>query len=91
VLFGAKRSERSVLKGAAKIIVISSNAAPQLRERMLQVCRVSGVPVLAFEGTGLQLGSVCGKPFVVSVLCIEQAGKSKIMEALKKKNQGKAA
>ena len=87
VLFGVKQAEKSVLKGAAGLIVISSNATKQHMERIKQLCSVNSIPVLEFQGTGLGLGSVCGKPFVVSVLIIEAPGKSKIMDAVKEKSK----
>ncbi len=83
VTFGNQQAEKSVLKGVAKLIIISGNAQSQLKERIKQVCMVSKVPVYEFKGSGLQLGSVCGKPFVVSVLSIEEQGKSKVLDAAK--------
>ncbi len=85
VSFGNKQAEKSVLKGVAELIIISSNAPLALNERMRQLCTVSNVSLYKFEGTGLSLGSICGKPFVVSVLAIEKAGKSKVLDAVKVK------
>jgi large subunit ribosomal protein L30e len=85
VLFGKKQAEKSVLKGAAGLIVISSKAPLQLKERISQLCAVSNTPVFEFQGTGHALGGVCGKPFLVSVLCVEKAGKSRVMDAVKQK------
>ena len=91
VQFGAKQAEKSVLKGAAGLIVISNNVPLRDKERIRQLCSVAQIPILEFDGTGMVLGSVCGKPFIVAVLCIEKAGKSKILEAAKEKHKGKAA
>ena len=90
VLFGEKQVEKSVLKGAAGLIVISKNAKLQSKERVKQLCSVSKVPILEFDGSGLALGNICGKPFVVSVLCIETVGKSKVMDSVKQKSKGKS-
>jgi len=87
VLFGEKQAEKSVLKGAAELIVISSNAPVRSKERVKQLCSVAGVPIFGFNGNGLALGSVCGKPFVVAVLSIENKGKSKVMDAVKQKGK----
>jgi large subunit ribosomal protein L30e len=84
VSFGEKQAEKSVLKGAAELIVISDNAKQQAKEKIEQLCSVNNVPVYEFQGNGLALGSVCGKPFVISMLSIETAGKSKIMDSVKK-------
>ena len=91
VKFGNKQAEKSVLKGVAGLIIISNNAPAQLKERVKQICTVSSVPLYEFEDTGLALGSVCGKPFVVSVLAIEKVGKSKVLDAVKEVNKGKTA
>lgn len=87
VLFGVRQSERSVLKGVAELIVISDNAPQRVRDRIKRLCSVGSVPVLEFRGSGLTLGGACGKPFVVSVLCIEKPGKSRVMDALKGKSK----
>ena len=89
VTFGVKQAEKNVLKSVAELIIISSNTPFRQLERIKHLCGVSEVPVYEFEGTGLTLGGVCGKPFVISVLCIEKIGKSKVMEAVKEKSKGK--
>jgi len=37
------------------------------------------VPVHVFEGSGVQLGMACGKPFMVSALAIVEPGESDIL------------
>ncbi len=83
VVFGAKQGEKILIKEKAELIVVSSNATKPVKEKIRHLSDIAGTPVLEFEGTGLELGSVCGKPFTVSVMAIQKAGKSKIMSAVK--------
>lgn len=82
VCFGSRESEKSILKGSAQLIILSSNAPKQVSERFKHYSKISNVPVFEFKGTGLELGAVCGKPFVVSVALVESVGKSTILKAV---------
>jgi large subunit ribosomal protein L30e len=63
-VFGAKRCIELAEKKKAKAIVYASNAP--LRERIASL----GVKTYRFNGSSLELGQVCGKPFSVSALAI---------------------
>ena len=41
---------------------------------------LSEIPVHIFDGSSVDLGSICGKPFTVSVLVIQEPGDSNILE-----------
>lgn len=83
VLFGRRQVEQSVLKGKCKLVIVSENAERYARQRLEQLCKVSQIPVFAFKATGLEIGSYCGKPFVVSFAGIESPGKSKVLDLAK--------
>ncbi|VVB98216.1 50S ribosomal protein L30e [uncultured archaeon] len=85
VEFGAKTGMKDSLLGKAKLIVVASNAPGELQEDISQYAKLSGAAVLTFEGTSMELGSICGKPYPVSVLSVYDAGSSDIMELTKKK------
>lgn len=85
VLFGKKEVEKSVLKGSCKLVIMSNNAEKYDKERMLQLCNTSQVPFFEFDATGLDIGSYCGKPFVISFAGIEDRGKSKVLDLIKSK------
>ncbi len=80
VVFGTKQSEKSLKNGSAKLIIIAKNAPQLSREKLVSFAQIGSTPHFVFEGTGIELGSVCGKPFTVSAMCIEQAGKSRVLE-----------
>lgn len=85
VLFGKRGVEKSILKGDCKLVIISNNAEKYAKERVEQLCKTAGTPFFEFDATGIDIGSYCGKPFVVSFAGIEDAGKSKVLELAKSK------
>lgn len=83
VKFGARDGTKAALKGDARLILLSSNCPQDTRSDIQRHAKLSGVPVHVFAGTSLELGSLCGKPFPVSALCIFEPGNSNILELVK--------
>lgn len=83
VEFGA-RSGIAASDGA-KLFVVASNTPKEFRVKIEKLASSSKVPVIDFEGSTMELGSVCGKPFPVSVLSVFELGSSNIMDFAKKK------
>jgi len=71
VLYGQNQAERACKEGKAKLVIKARNAPgnPDL----------GSVEVKAFEGSGMELGSVCGKPFSVAYLTVLEPGRSDIL------------
>ncbi len=86
VKFGFKQSEKNVLKGNAELIILSSNVQKRIKEKMQHYCASAKILIFNFSGNSVELGSVCGKPFVISCLCIEKSGKSKALGLAKIQN-----
>lgn len=80
ILFGSNSTMKSVMTGRAKLIILSSNCPQDRREKIEYYCKLSGVPLIIYPGTSLDLGSVCGKPFPVSSLTIRDPGDSDILK-----------
>ncbi|NPA76768.1 MAG: 50S ribosomal protein L30e [Candidatus Diapherotrites archaeon] len=83
VLLGYRQTEKSLLNGAAKLVIVAKNAPQAERERVEYLAKVGGVPVYHYDGTTVDLGHVCGKPFTVAMLVVEDAGDSSILELAK--------
>jgi large subunit ribosomal protein L30e len=86
VVFGAKQTEKSLLVGKSKLVIIASNAPELVMEKANHQAVVGGIPYVRFDGTGLQLGSICGKPFGILMMSIEDPGKSTVISAAEKMN-----
>jgi len=85
VLFGKKQSERSALLGKSVLLVVAESMSLEEKEKITLQAKVGQILLYNYDGTGQELGSVCGMPFVVSVLSVENEGKSKVVNAVKKK------
>jgi len=76
VRFGLAETKKSVKKGEAKMIVISNNCP----EKSL-LPEESNLRLIVFEGTNVELGNACGKPFPISALAVVSPGESNILSA----------
>jgi large subunit ribosomal protein L30e len=76
VRYGLAETKKSVKNGEAKMVVVASNC-PE-KEAMEAV---EGKKVLVFNGTNVDLGAACGKPFPISALAIVSPGESNILSA----------
>jgi len=84
VKFGARTGIAASLLGKAKLFVLASNTPKETREKVERYAKISNIPFINFDGTSMELGSVCGRPFPISVLSVYDEGSSNIMELLKK-------
>lgn len=87
VYLGSAETEKSMKSGGAKLVIIASNCPPAVVER---IGKIKTVATYNFEGTNIELGSACGKPFSVAVMSIESPGESDIL-ALQKEAPAKPA
>ncbi|HDJ04647.1 50S ribosomal protein L30e [Candidatus Bathyarchaeota archaeon] len=86
VLFGAKSALKNAKTGKARLIIVASNCPPEIRQDLEYYCKLSGIPLIVYDGTSLELGAVCGKPFTVSAMTIREPGDSDIMKVVVRKN-----
>jgi large subunit ribosomal protein L30e len=85
VEFGARSGMAAGADGKAKVFVVSNNTPVDVRAKVEGLAKASKIPVLEYEGNSMELGSVCGKPFPVSVLSVFEEGTSNLSEFAKKK------
>lgn len=79
---GARSVLRSIKGDKAKLIIVASKSEPEGRSDIEHLAKVAGISVIEYGGTPVDLGTLCGKPFSVSMLSIIEAGNSKILDAL---------
>ncbi|HLC37940.1 MAG TPA: 50S ribosomal protein L30e [Candidatus Norongarragalinales archaeon] len=78
VELGLQKTLKLSLVGGAKAIVVSKTC-PGGKE-LQGYCKASKIPLLEFNGNGVELGAVCGKPFSVSALAVLEEGNSDILK-----------
>ena len=76
VILGQNETKDSIEKGSAKLVVIAANCPVDFAGYL---AGKDGVKTYTYEGSGVQLGRACGKPFIVSALAIEESGDSDIL------------
>ncbi len=77
VYFGIEQTKKALKKGEAKLIILSSNCPSMFVNDLNKQKKIS---TYNFNGSNIELGSACGKPFPISVLTVVKAGKSNIMQ-----------
>lgn len=84
LVYGARSVKKLLLHGKAKAVVIAANAPPELKQDIKYYAKLSGIPVIKFNGTNIELGSVLGRPHGILVLAIVNPGQSNILEIAEK-------
>ena len=79
VLLGKNESFRSINTGKSKLIILAGNAPIDVRVGVKKRAKLSNISVYEYEGTSIELGSLCGKPYPISVMSILDAGDSGIL------------
>ena len=80
VRLGSKVALREIRRGRALMAILSSNCPEDVREGIENHGKLSGIPVLRHQKDSLDLGVLCGKPFPVSTVVINDPGDSKILD-----------
>lgn len=80
VILGKNQALETVKEGKAKLVVVANNAPEDFREFLDDEQKKS---VYVFQGSSVQLGMACGKPFMVSALAVTDEGDSDILDLVK--------
>ncbi|WP_455645244.1 50S ribosomal protein L30e [Methanosphaera sp.] len=80
VILGSNKSTQAIKLGNGELVVIAANAPKDVKADIEVYAKLSEIPVYTFEGSSVELGSICGKPFTVTVLVIQEPGDSNILE-----------
>lgn len=80
ILFGAQSAINNAKIGKSKLIIVAANCPQKTHEDIKYYCKLSDIPMIIYNGTSIELGAVCGKPFMVSALTIKEQGDSNILK-----------
>jgi large subunit ribosomal protein L30e len=70
VTIGTDETMRALRAGTVKTLVIATNTDAQIREGVERAASVSGVSIDDLAISNDQLGTMCKKPFAISILGI---------------------
>lgn len=80
VTLGSGKTIQALKLGKGKLVIIAENCPQEVSEDVMQYSKLSEIPVYTFQGTSVDLGSVCGKPFTVAAMMVNDPGDSTILE-----------
>ena len=83
VILGSEKSIQSLKLGKGKLVVVARNSPKDIIEDVEYYANLSNIPFIVYDGTSVDLGSVCGKPFTVATLIINDPGDSTILDDLR--------
>ena len=82
VILGSEKSIQSLKLGNGQLVIVAKNSPKDIIEDVEYYSKLSNVPYYVYDGTSVTLGSVCGKPFTVATLVINDPGDSTILEVM---------
>ncbi len=82
VTLGSDKSVQTLKLGKGKLVIVAQNCPEEIREDIMYYSKLSDIPVYTYEGSSVELGSVCGKPFTVATLIIKDPGDSTLLEVM---------
>jgi len=80
VVLGAENAVKNAQTGKAKLILVSANCPAEIRGDIEYYGELSGVNIAVYNGTSIDLGMACKKPFMVSALTVKEPGDSDILK-----------
>ena len=80
VVFGFERALMAIKRGRAKLVIVSGNPEEDQRKQIEYYSALSQVPLFEYKSSSWDLGSTCGKPFMVSAMVIQEQGDSNIIQ-----------
>lgn len=83
VTLGSEKSIQSLKLGKGQLVVVAENSPKDIIEDVEYYANLSEIPFYIYQGSSVDLGSVCGKPFTVATLIINDPGDSTILEDLR--------
>ncbi|MEM4634200.1 MAG: 50S ribosomal protein L30e [Candidatus Anstonellaceae archaeon] len=79
VLFGSNKGIKKALSGKAKMLVMANNCQIEIARDAERYCKLSNIPLVKFNGSSVELGTVAGRPHPISLLVVLDPGNSGIL------------
>ena len=85
VEYGSKKAIENTLNGTAKAIITAKNCPKETKQDIQEYTKQAKIPLIEYKGTALDLGEVCGKPFLIAALTVLNEGDINIKEITEEK------
>ena len=77
---GVKEALEAAKFAKAKLLILASNCPEDDKANIMHYAKQGAIPIHIYSGSSVDLGSACGKRFVVAALTIREPGDSEIMK-----------
>ncbi len=71
-IIGYKESIKFIKCGKPKMVIIAKNAPEKIMNEIKYNAKIFEIPVEIFNGTSKDLGVICGKPYPITTITIEE-------------------
>lgn len=71
IILGYRRSVRYIKMHKSKLVVMAGNTPENMKKELVHNAKVAGAILETFNGSSMDLGVFCGKPFPIAVLVIK--------------------
>ncbi len=78
VIYGTKEVVREALIGDLKLVVLAKTVKSLQKKQLEHYSKLAGIKCIEYPESGVELGSVCGKPFNISVIGVLELGESSV-------------
>jgi large subunit ribosomal protein L30e len=84
VLIGSNKVLKEVASGDLKLLVLANNTPKEKVEQLTLYnnCLEKAVPIFVSKNSSKDLGSVCGKPYWIAMIGIQEPGDSSILNVI---------
>ncbi|MDD3245195.1 MAG: 50S ribosomal protein L30e [Candidatus ainarchaeum sp.] len=86
LIYGTNEIKKECLVGDPKLLILSSTIDNNTKEIFLHYAKLLNINAIEYPENSLELGSVCAKPFSISVVAVIDLGKSSIMDVINEKD-----
>ena len=76
VRIGLNETRKAIADGKARLVIVSSNIQ---EENLTSLKKDAKTAFYSFNGTNMDLGFACGKPFSISVMTVLKPGESDVL------------
>lgn len=84
VLSGYTSVKKSIMVGKISAVIYSASLPQQKSEELEKLCSIAEIPIRKMPVSPADFGSLCNKPFPMSVLGIRSFGQSSLKELMTK-------
>lgn len=83
IVFGAHTVEKALKGRKVKAVILARNAPQEIVSKISSMAASKGIPTFKSSKLNRELGTLCGRPHIISALAILDFGASTVKQRLK--------